>query len=409
MITSFTLTKEKFKNLLYLFSFALFIIWGVLRTSMFSYTMSQFSLRLLLLVSMIGFTLKILFFESYNRSEIIIILFWMVMILLIAKYTHYLEVIYYSAPIFASRGIKGKKIMEIFFTVGTISLVGVILASKLGYIPDLVTFQNGVFRHSLGTMYATNLSAKVFFLVLAYCYIKNLDLSVIDYILILLVTGYIYKKTYGKLDTISILLVLLVSLLFKFNKLNWLKKLIGGVAVIAPAVCFFISYYSARIYSSLDTMLYKINQLMTNRLMLSHEALKDYHILTPFGQKIYTRGNGGLAGLYGSVNKYFYIDSSYLAIALKYGIILLVLLLILLTVKGLNSYLQHNWVLSMVILIMCINAMVADFLFVPIVNPFILLLFADTAVEKNPSKIEVTTGLLKGNYDNETSNYLWHV
>lgn len=152
MITSFTLTKEKFKNLLYLFSFALFIIWGVLSTSMFSYTMSQFSLRLLLLVSMIGFTLKILFFESYNRSEIIIILFWMVMILLIAKYTHYLEVIYYSAPIFASRGIKGKKIMEIFFTVGTISLLGVILASKLGYIPDLVTFQNGVFRHSLGTM-----------------------------------------------------------------------------------------------------------------------------------------------------------------------------------------------------------------------------------------------------------------
>lgn len=140
----------------------------------------------------------------------------------------------------------------------------------------------------------------------------------------------------------------------------------------------------------MDNIYTWIDKLMSGRLTLGNVALSQYSIWKIFGQYIYSRGNGGISGQEGFLNEYFYIDSSYLSILLKYGPIFTLLLFLIFIFKLIEIYKKEYWILSISLIVIFINAIIADFLYVPFVNPFILVLFCQLPVYKKNDKQETT-------------------
>ena len=97
-------------------------------------------------------------------------------------------------------------------------------------------------------------------------------------------------------------------------------------------------------------------------------------------------GNGGKTS---SPSRYFYIDSAYMQLALLYGIILLAVVLILLTIVCKKAVVQEQWVLLWIVALACVHGVVEQHLIELEYFPFFLAVFGTIAKEK-------TTGEKKG-------------
>ncbi len=368
--------KENKKETIFLLSFFIFILWGMFYNSMYLYKISNSLLNVFLYASISGFLVKIFFLEKYTRSQFVLYLLIGLLTFKVAKSTQYTELFYYTIVVLAAKDIHLEKIIKTFFYVSGISLVIIIISSKIGIIPDLLNYRDGIERHALGTMYSTNLSSKFFSLVISYIFLKNYKIKFIEYLVVIGISVYIYLESYGRLDFGCILIVLIWTLFMRLDN-KYINKISGVIAVCGPCLCFFISYFFSKNYNSMSVVYDALDKVASGRLAIGNVALGIYDITKPFGQYVYSRGNGGTSGLNSSQYNYFYVDSSYLSIGLKYGLLFLILLLVLLTYKLLVAYQKKEWTILITVLIICINAIFADFLYTPFVNPFILILFCN--------------------------------
>lgn len=88
-----------------------------------------------------------------------------------------------------------------------------------------------------------------------------------------------------------------------------------------------VNYLIYKNFDSGSIFLNSVNNLLSGRITLGKQALQLYGI-KPLGQNIYIRGNGGIQGLNNVTDAYFFIDSSFLDILIRYGAFFLLLLLL---------------------------------------------------------------------------------
>ena len=102
------------------------------------------------------------------------------------------------------------------------------------------------------------------------------------------------------------------------------------------------------------------------------------------------QGYGGIAGLkqfYNPQAKYFYLDSSYVRLAVIYGLIIGVLLVVFMTVIAYRSTLRHEFILAAVILLISIHCIVEQHLFDISYDPFLISLIAVSPINSNKAKV----------------------
>ena len=90
-------------------------------------------------------------------------------------------------------------------------------------------------------------------------------------------------------------------------------------------------------------------------------------------------GNGGTTKE--SAN-YFFLDCSYIKIALEYGILLLGIVLIIYCMIGFRARLEQDWVLLWILAIVAVQCMIEHHMLDISYNPFLWALFADTAIKE---------------------------
>ena len=138
--------------------------------------------------------------------------------------------------------------------------------------------------------------------------------------------------------------------------------LMAGMIIIASI------FYKAEI-----PWMNKLNNVLSTRLSLGRKAL-DLFDFSWFGQ--YIRNFSHAEGL--TEGGYFYIDSSYLQIALMYGVILLAAVLFCFLVIGCRAKAQKDWTLIWILAFMAVHSVIEPRLIQLAYNPFILALLADT-------------------------------
>jgi hypothetical protein len=128
-----------------------------------------------------------------------------------------------------------------------------------------------------------------------------------------------------------------------------------------------------------------LNKALSGRLELGHEGFIRYE-LSLFGQFVDQNGLGTSTSFEGD---YFYLDSSYINILLRFGLVILDVVLAIITTLSLRERRRDSYFRLMILTVVSLQSMIEHHLIEIAYNPFLLLLFAEYE--------DATNGTTEGN------------
>lgn len=308
--------QGKWKNLgenLYIIALVIYIISQFLPGTMFPsllpnllpYRMTQFAGGLVIL-KMAVFDFKLS--DGSWKNWIIYISLGLILWRACADAYQY-NLYYYYLFIIGAQKIDYRKLLKVFLSTMVVLVILTVLAAKLRIIPGLTMGRSGTptVRYALGMIYPSDLAARAFYLMLAYCVLKKFRLNLPEYIACVAWTVLIYIMTDTKLDAILMVLVVLASIFYR--QIKQMIQFIGAkLLILGTLFVTGISVLLAYFYVPNNPILSLVNRALSDRLKYENMVFEKYNV-TIFGQYIRQRGNGG-------VHKpnfdYFFIDSSYI-------------------------------------------------------------------------------------------------
>ncbi len=237
------------------------------------------------------------------------------------------DMIYYYVMIIAAQDMKFKNIVKIFLVTLVVMLIFTFISAKLGIIVGMTNMRDGStdLRYALGTVYPTDLAARLFYIELFYIVLRKFKLTLPEYVIWMTVIAFGYIVTNTRLDAILMVMILLTVLLKK-QVINFLEKLkFTGISVISAAIISFIIGITY-LYKPHNFLLDKIDHLLSGRLRFGHIAFERFNVPF-FGQVVPQVGNGGL---HKHTYEYFYIDCSYIRVLMMNGLFSFLILMIVL-------------------------------------------------------------------------------
>ncbi|MDT2740339.1 hypothetical protein [Enterococcus canintestini] len=366
--------KVDLRKIIFYISLLFYIMQSFIDSTALVYYIPNLFSKILLGFALVGFSIKLVFFDRYKYRDVIFIAIWGLIALGVLYQTSYKQVLIFSLIIIACKDIDFISILKFYLAISAFLLIVVVVLSQFDIIVDIVFIRDGVERHSLGTLYPTNVAARVFFCCLAYLVLKFDNLRLLDTVAVTILGIVVLRYTQGRLDSY---LIVATALLFYFlSKCGpGLKKFLAVIGVAAPFFGFLISYLASYFYDNSSLLWFNLNRLFSGRLALGKAALNLYPI-KGFGQQIYEQGNGGLEGLNNFSNAYFYIDSSYLNILIRFGYIFAFFIFSYSIWKLCVLFRMKKYTIIIAFGLVCVNSIISTFYFGPSYNPFILLLFS---------------------------------
>lgn len=205
-------------------------------------------------------------------------------------------------------------VITCFFTcVAMVVLVPI--ADLIGIVPKRVFHRGSVIAHSFGFGYYNVVPFTYFFLVLEFLYLKAIRNKKANWIELIIIFGLnyvLYKLSTLRLAfyLVCIILVLYI-ILIKFNMFKLKAKPLVIACSLTFPLLFFLSIWSNSAYNTSSPLFVKMNQLLSERLDLGHQAL-DMFSINLFGHYIQTIK---------TADTYFYVDSGFLFSLLGYGLL----------------------------------------------------------------------------------------
>ena len=279
-----------------------------------------------------------------------------------------------------------KKMLGIYVAIIAIGLVTMFVFTRLGLIVDLVYSMYGHQRHSFGIIYPTNFAAFVFYAFLAWFLLRedkitNIECGIMAFIAIML---EVFCHT--RLNEGAIVVIVIASVMLKNKKIRgrmndfFMKK--KCVSMIIPMVCMMIPFFAARVYNPSIPFLRWMDDFSHGRMVLARRNLSE-NALTLFGQNIKMVGNGGSLKL---PEHYTFIDISYLHIAMRFGIIILLCVLVMIWVFMIRV--KNNAHLIFAMILVCVTSLIEHHLFDFCYNILIILPFASLETSCTTIQIE---------------------
>lgn len=242
------------------------------------------------------------------------------------------------------------------------------ISYKLGIVGDVFGYRDGILsRYSLGYIFNT-LPANYFFqFTVIYLFYREKKIKLIEMLFLLLINYRIYIYTDTKSAFYFSILALFVFLLVKYIKIpnsliNFINRYLILLAIFIPL---FLSYN----YGSGLPIYVTLNRILTDRLMLGYRALNEYGF-SWFGQPIQIV----IGEQVSQFNKYFYIDSSFLSIAVRQGIIFLFLIVIAYIMLSSHKAIKNNLYYMLSFAVITLHGMFDPQFIELVYNPLLLFL-----------------------------------
>ena len=370
-------TQSTRNEQIYIIAFSLYLFQSFVTTTMFTAIIPSLFLTFIKWFAVILVFIKI-FMEKYSSKQFIIISITSILIIISALVSTYNNLCIFLIFIIGAYNIPLKKIVKTYFYLCLMLLIITMISAKLGIIEDLIYIRNGKSRNSFGIVYPTDFAAHVFFLMVAYIYLKGKNINLYNYLTLILISLLVYFFCYTRLDVACMVLLIIISIIYKKNKLNFNNKLIKFLLVFSFSICAFIALFLTFNYDYKNETYAKIDQFMSGRLTIGRMMLNQYDIKL-FGQEINDYGYGG--SLTFKHNTYNYIDCSYLRILLKYGLVTFSILIVLNVFYYHKLYVNGNYMLLLLMLLVAINSIIAQH-YLDFSYNFLLLAYL-TKVEDN--------------------------
>lgn len=264
------------------------------------------------------------------------------------------------------------RIAKLYLWSSMVMTLATVAASLAGVIENVSVPRAGGTVYAYGFYYSTEFSAHALSISIAWLYVHRERLSAKVCLPVLLWSAMVFALTDGRLSFfLTVLTVLAVAVVDKRAKkreaTNSYPKLLklSYFFMAAISIALMIAYQGGGLLGTL-------NKVLTNRLYYAHEGYLNYGI-TLFGQQIQMTGWGGGRTVW--AENYFYIDNSYVNILLRFGLVLLIAVLVVCSLP--YSRLRNNCgVVAILIAAVAMASFVNEHLMGLSYNLFALMAFA---------------------------------
>lgn len=323
-----------------------------------------------------------LFKSRFSKNNIIVLGVVLIAFLISCISSTNKTLLLYLLVLFPSINIDKRKIMRLTTWIQGIFLAIVVLLSQTGILEDyLFGKHSDRIRHGLGFSWTTTGPILYFYFMLGYIYLRKEKFSVAEAILLEVINIFFYQLTNTRMAFMLSTLFLIFFSVQNLNRRRWkkLSKLKGFYLLIPMALCL-LAFVSAIYFNPNQHIFASVNKLLSNRLMLGHQAIKEYGF-TLFGQPIkwmgYSIKHPTLAN-----SKYNYVDSSYLQLALNYGVLLITVVVAMYTYGIYKAIRQQDYYLVFIYLFVLVFALTEPRLMNFAFNPFPLMVFSGKPIKK---------------------------
>lgn len=286
-----------------------------------------------------------------------------------------------------AKDISFHKLLKIYLKIAVLITVITMVAAQLGVIQNLVWNMEGRnTRISFGFIYPTDFSAHIFFMALCFWYIRGKKLTYVGAGITACLGIFVYLFCEARCSSAMLLLLSIVMFYNRFRNMRSVKMkakyymhpVLSLFLMFVPLLCAIVIHLLSIFYDSGIEYLSKLNQLISGRLSFAKRAI-DIFGFRLWGADILMVGNGSKAS---SVEKYFFIDSTYLQLSLIYGVVFLAIILIVFLLIGDQACRRRDWILLWIIALAALHGIMEQHLMELEYFPFLVAVFADMSRSK---------------------------
>ena len=317
---------------------------------------------------------KFIWHNTYTKKEMILSAIILFAFIMPAILTDYSFLWYVGFLIVGAKDVDFDKILKVYLTIGITIMLAAFVASQMGWIEDLVyiTEKRGE-RHSFGVIYPTDFAAHVFYLVVAaICFFED-KIKVWKMIPIIALAILVLTMCDARTSFLCMMFSVLALLFIKFvkNKIgtrHWLYYMANSLMPILSGLFLLLTHT----FNVENELCLKINDILSYRLYYSAQAIQKYEY-TLFGQNIEQKGWGNGFDIY---YEYFFIDDSYIRIALMYGVVLFIVTIAMFSICGIKAIKERRVIIVFAIALVAVHSFMEHHLLELAYNPFIVLCIA---------------------------------
>lgn len=372
---------------LYLMVFALFIAYSFLVTTTFQIEWpSSFYVNVRDCFILLIF-LRMIVSSKYENWELLLSALLILVLLFAWRRNGFDILVEVLILILGARGIRFKNIIKVYAIVSAFLFSITIVAALTGGIENLIYHWEGRnVRISFGIVYPTDFAAHIFFLVMCYLYLRKEKLRYIESSIIGVLGVFVYAASEARWNTICLLLSMVMFMIYiysnKKGKGIFENNILKYFLAIIPVLCAAFMTVLTVLYNPDNRFMELMNKLINGRLVNGKRGV-DLYGFSFWGQFIPQQGNGGTTEMN---THYFFLDSSYIAIVLQYGLLVLGVVLLCWIFISFRAIQQKDTVLLLIVALISIQCMVEHHMLSAAYNPFIWALFADTSSYEDVNK-----------------------
>lgn len=371
-------------NVVYLIILAAFIIHTYFDNTTFTIPWPNHYYEILR-IAMAGLVLVKLSLDKADDVKEVIKHFLLWLILTLSAYkTGYVFFVEISLLILGAKNISFRRIAKLYFVISICILSITYVAALSGVIPNYVFYIGNIPKNSFGMLYSTDFAAHIFFTALVFVYLRGKKLTYFESILILFSGIIVFYYTRARMNSgglfalgiLSGILKLFDDLSNKNNKTIKLSNMLLNLMPLSFGAFSILSILLTYFYNKENVCLNKINIILSNRLTLGKNGISRY------GFSLLGRTFDLVGTDYIQKEGYNFIDSSYVLVMLRYGILTLCLFIVMFTFVSFKARKIKDNYLLIVLTLLAFQCCIEHHLLEMNYNIFLLIPFT-TLERKN--------------------------
>ena len=272
--------------------------------------------------------------------------------------------------VIGAKGVSFNRIVKIHLCVEICLCLANMVAFKLGLIDKSLIFLaderedmfggDVITRLSFGYPAATDFATHVFYMLLDYWIIKNGKLNIFEGSIYIVVISFIVHYCDARQAAACIFLIVLCSIYIYYirKRMKPTNKLLCSILLFSIPLFFFLSLVATLLYDNTDIYWIAADMVLSGRLNYGNEAILEngIHLL---GQTVEMHG----AGRAGGMNEYNYVDCAYIQFLLRWGILMMAIILIVFYKIGKDAIRRNDIVLLFSLFVVGVSSIITQFLF----------------------------------------------
>lgn len=293
------------------------------------------------------------------------------------------DVVMLLAFVYCGRNISFEKIAKITIYTSSSILIFVILSSYAGIINNYIENTEMRRREYLGFRYSLYPAAIIFNITALVLYINRGKIKLRQVLLLLISNFFVFYKTNSRLSFyMAVLMIIIMPLFQKFPKILENSKIfhIGmGLSFIIAAIC---SVILTIIYNPNIEWMKKLNAIFNDRLKFGNRSLMMYGVSILGKRNMEWIGNGLDSAGNKSTETYLWVDNFYISIIQRFGILVSIVIILLLTFTLFKCWKVKNYYLMLILTLIAGHCMIDDLFLYLNYNTFWFVIGSTLMIDK---------------------------